>query len=191
MNKELLEQALADAKAQAPTGVTIEAVAAVVQEQIALEDRIEKGEQLLKELKAQLDEVRDKKLPDTMLAAKISSFETDDGQKVKLNKVYFPSLAKAKQDDFNEWLASEGHDGMISASVTFPFGKGNYIDAKKFMEFLHENSIDNKAGVEPKLSGEVHWATLRAFAKEQIEEGNELFDGMNVHSVTRATIKRK
>lgn len=190
MTDDVLEQAAADAAASKPNETSVEAVSKLVQEQMALEDRIAKGEQLLKDLKADLEEIQDRKLPDAMLDAGISRFDTEAGHSVKIDKAYYASVTKANQGDFYQWLEDEGHDAMIDATVTFKMGKGQYVEAKAFLETLKTGPLGNQLPVEPTVDGTIHWATLRAFAREQTEEGNELFENMSVHFVNRAKIKR-
>lgn len=190
MTDDVLEQAAKDAAASEPSKTSVEAVSQLVQEQMTLEDRIAKGEQLLKDLKAELEEIQDRKLPDAMLDAGISRFDSDEGHSVKIEKAYYASVTKAQQGDFYQWLEDEGHEAMIDASIVFKMGKGQYVQAKEFLETLMTGPLGNQLPVEPTVDGTIHWATLRAFAREQTEEGNDLFEGMNVHFVNRAKIKR-
>lgn len=190
MDEDLMKQAAADAAALTPSETSVETVASLVQEQLTLEDRIANGEDLLKTLKAELAEIQDKKLPDAMFEAGISRFDNDDGHIVKIDKAYYASVAKAHEEGFYEWLESEGHEAMIDASVVFKMGKGQYVEAKQFLETLMQGPLGNQLPVEPTVAASIHWATLRAFAREQTEEGNDLFEHLNVHYVNRAKIKR-
>lgn len=190
MTDDVLAQAAKDAAKAKPSEVSIEAVSALVQEQLVLEDRIAKGEQLLKELKADLEEIQDRKLPDAMLGAGISRFDTDNGDVVKIDKAYYVSVTKAHEGEFHEWLEAEGHEAMLDASIVMKLGKGQYAEAKEFLETLLTGPLGNQLPVEPTVTANIHWATLRAFAREQMEEGNELFEHLKVHYVNRAKIKR-
>lgn len=190
MDDELMKQAAADAAASTPNETSVEAVSALVKEQVTLEDRISNGEELLKQLKAELAEIQDKKLPDAMLGAGISRFDTDDGDTVKIDKAYYASVTKAHEPEFYEWLENEGHEAMLDASIVFKLGKGQYAEAKEFLETLTTGPLGNQLPVEPTVTASIHWATLRAFAREQTEEGNDLFEHLNVHYVNRAKIKR-
>lgn len=185
---DVLAQAQKDAE-KGP-GKNVESVADLVKKQIGLEDRIAKGEALLKTLNSELAEVMEQKLPDAMLEAGISRFDTDGGDVVKVEQHYYASVTKANHEAFLDWLEKEGHDGMVDASVMIKFGKGEYPQAKEFCETLRKSSIGNQLPQEPTAEGTIHWATLRAFAREQTEEGNELFEDMNVHYVNRAKIER-
>jgi hypothetical protein len=169
MDDDLMKQAAADAAATQPSQNSIESVSDLVQQQVALEDRIAKGEELLKSLKAELADIQDKKLPDAMLEAGISRFDTDDGDVVKIDKAYYASVTKAHEPEFYEWLEAEGHEAMIDASIVMKLGKGQYVEAKEFLETLRDGPLGNQLPVKPTVTATIHWATLRAFAREQTE----------------------
>lgn len=187
---DAVDQALLDAQEEKPDKANIETVGKLVSEQIALEDRIKKGEDLLKTLKGEYAILSEKTLPDAMLEAEVSRFDTVDGDVVKLDKAYYASVKKEDEPAFHKWLEEQEHDAMLDVTVVFKMGKGQYGEAKEFLELLNTGPISNQLPVKPEVTATIHWATLRAFAREQTEEGNDLFEGMNVHFTNRAKIKR-
>lgn len=88
-------------------------------EMAALKERIRKGEELLKELKARHDAIRKEELPDTMFAAGLvaqtgkGSFTMADGQKVYLTTDMFVHIASGQRDAFYAWLRNEGHGDLV------------------------------------------------------------------------------
>jgi hypothetical protein len=183
---DVLKQALADAETAAPTQAKLATVEQLVAEQLRLEDLLERLEEKRKETQAFYDNVRDRKLPDALLEAGVTEFKTTAGMKVKVEKLYLASVTKDKAPKFYDWLEEQGHGGIIESNILIPFGKGDRESAKTLLESVK----DLLNGVEPVLSDSIHWATLRAFAREQIEEGNDLPPELSVHQVDRAKITR-
>ena len=181
---DVLKAAMADAENAAPSQDKLVNVEQLIAEQVRLEDLLERLEEKRKETQALYDNIRDRQLPDALLEANIQSFKTKNGLEVKIDKLYLASVTKDKAPAFYDWLDNNGHAGIIESNVTIAFGKGCRSDAKAAAEQLKGE------GFEPQLAESIHWATLRAFAREQIEEGNDLPPELSVHQVDRAKIKR-
>ncbi len=182
---DVLKQALADAETTAPTQAQLSAVEQLIAEQLRLEDLLERLEEKRKETQAAYDAIRDRQLPDALLEAGVSEFKTTAGMKVKVEKLYLASVTKDKAPAFYDWLDEQGHGGIIESNVTIAFGKGDRASAKEASQ-----QISTELGFDTQLSESIHWATLRAFAREQIEEGNDLPPELSVHQVDRAKITR-
>lgn len=182
---DVLKAAMADAENSAPSQDKLVSVEQLIAEQVRLEDLLESLEQQRKEAQATYDNIRDRQLPDAMLEANITGFETKTGLKVKIEKLYLASVNKDNAPKFYDWLDEQGNGGIIESNVLLPFGKGGRSEAKEAYERLKGE------GFAPQLSEAIHWATLRAFAREQIEEGNDLPPELSVHQVDRAKITRK
>lgn len=182
---DVLKAAMADAESAAPSQDKLVSVEQLIAEQVRLEDLLESLEQQRKETQALYDNIRDRQLPDALLEANIQSFETKTGLKVKIEKLYLASVNKDNAPKFYDWLDEHGNGGIIESNILLPFGKGGRDEAKSIAEKLKSE------GLQPVLSESIHWATLRAFAREQIEEGNDLPPELSVHQVDRAKIQRK
>jgi hypothetical protein len=184
---DVLKQAMADAETAAPTQEKLASVEQLIAEQLRLEDLLERLEEKRKETQALYDGIRDRQLPDALLEAGVSEFKTTAGMKVKIEKLYLASVTKDNALAFYDWLDEEGHGGIIESNVLIPFGKGSRTLAKAIAKAIKEEFFTVP---EPQLSDSIHWATLRAFAREQIEEGNDLPPELSVHQVDRAKITR-
>lgn len=182
---DVLKQALADSEAAAPSQEKLMSVEQLITEQLRLEDLLERLEAKRKETQALYDTIRDRTLPEALLDAGVSEFKTTSGMKVKVEKLYLASVTKDKARAFYDWLDEQGHGGIIESNVTIQFGKGDRAAAK---EASHQISVE--FGFDTQLAESIHWATLRAFAREQIEEGNDLPPELSVHLVDRAKITR-
>jgi len=186
---DVLKQAMADAESAAPSQEKLASVEQLIAEQLRLEDLLERLEEKRKETQALYDGIRDRQLPDAMLEAGVSEFKTTAGMKVKIEKLYLASVTKDKAPAFYDWLDGQGHGGIIESNILIPFGKGGREQAKSVLDEIADMLQDNPS-VEPQLAESIHWATLRAFAREQIEEGNDLPPELSVHQVDRAKITR-
>ena len=185
----ILSEALADAKNPLTSEDKLKAVAHWVNRQVALEDWVESLEEQLKQANKELENVRDSKLPDALAEAGCSRFDTSDGITVKLENVYYGSIPKDQEFEIYDWMAENGHEGIIESSVVIPLGKGGHTRAKEVADALLELSATLKIH-NVKIAEAIHWATLRAWCKEQTEEGAELHPDIKIHAVTRAKIKR-
>jgi hypothetical protein len=198
-NLDVLAEALADTRdaITIASDEKLKAVETQILRQVELEDLKDSLEEQLKQCNKDLEQVQDKLLPDALMEAGCSKFTTTDGFGVKLSAVYFPSILKADEAAVYDELAEMGHAGIINTNIMVPLGKGGHEEAKTLIEVIRPYL--NKYS--PVLDEAIHWATFRAFAKEQIEsakadapEGEEpekvLPDKIKVHNVMRAKVTR-
>jgi hypothetical protein len=186
---EVLAQALADAELAKSLGLKddeLKSVEKLSTKQVMLEDQIEEATEQLKVLNRQLEEVRDRLLPDAMLGTGngVTKLELSNGCKITLSDKYLASYTKANEQTFFEWLKEMGDDGIINADVTVPFGKGSYQDAVEAAEVLKSE------GYKAEVKGSIHWATLRSFARELKENNHAVPEFLNIHKITSAKITR-
>jgi hypothetical protein len=163
------------------------AVEKVVIEALTLKQRIERGEELLKQLNADLNIINTKTLPDIMARANTSLFCVSsgpmEGYKVEIVPLIAGSLPKlTKNDNTPELIAAKkaqrerglnfireaGAEDIIKTVLTVEFDKGedNLMgDLKGYVENLGLLSV---------IDSDVHHATLKSFANERLKKGEEL-----------------
>jgi hypothetical protein len=197
LDLDFLEQVAEDAVAFEVKDEDIKSIAEAAKLQIRLENLAEMLEEATKSVNKALEQVRDRLLPDLMIDVGSKSFELDNGAKVSLSSIYFPAVNKDDQPKFFDWMVKEGHGHVVSAAVVVDLGKGGYEDAKQLAVKIQE--LTNQ---EVEVQGSIHWATHRAFAKEQSEKFEKLSaeekgdrsspfpPEMKVHRVDRAKITR-
>ena len=158
-------------------------------QQLALETRIKKGEDLLKQLGLELHELRTKTIPEAMTAAGVKSFGMLDGSEVVIERQYFASIPsedaidKAQSDAERQemldrrlaafgWLRTSGNGDIIKNVIKTSFGKGEDERAARLAEHLREQGADfnQQEGV--------HSSTLKAFVREQYEKGRMTSEGI-------------
>ena len=114
----------------------------------------------------------------------MSEIRLANGSRVKAEPFVTAHISKAKAEEAHSWLVEHGFGDLIKREVTAKFGKGddNYSIA---VEALQAKGID----VDTKEA--VHHMTLKAFAKEQMEQGTDIpVDLFGLYSGFKATIAK-
>lgn len=164
------------------------AAADAAKEEPAPEDKLErikffgeKQRKLVKQLadlenqvsltKEALRRIVEQDLPEAMDEVNMTSFKLDDGTEIKVKPFYSASIPEDRKDEAFEWMKDNDFDGMIKAEIKVSFGKGEFEIAQSFLQFIRGF---NEKAIDPEYKESVHWQTLRAFVKEQIEGGKPL-----------------
>lgn len=121
--------------------------------------------------KEKLRRIVEQDLPEAMDAVGMLSFTLDDGAKISVKPFYSASISEERKDEAFDWLKENDFDGLIKADVSVKFGKGEFEVAQEFLNFIRGF---NQKTIDPEYKESVHWQTLRAFVKEQIEGGHPL-----------------
>lgn len=184
MDKETLALALADS-AKTPAINGLERIGQLVQKQLELEYQVESLQNRLDEVQKELTQLQTQDLPKAMSDANCDRFDTADGFTVKVQTMYVANINKGDQLEVFDWMQESNFDGIIESNVKVAVGKGNRDAAKELMNELQAS------GQPAYLEESIHWATLRAFVREQVEAGKELHPKIKHHQLEKATIKRK
>ena len=192
---QMAADAVADAARAAPTTEQSEGVRAKAVELVTIDQRIEKGEVLLAELKARREVIARRELVDAMDAIGqdvlgLAEFEVD----IKTEDYVFASIPNPDGEKDPEvaarkaelrtgafaWLVENEHDGLIKTVVTVELPRGAYADAQRIKRLIDElPALDPETG-EPignggplgycaRIQESVHWGTLTSFVKEQLK----------------------
>lgn len=163
--------AIALALADAAGGVTkadnvqTKAIGDLAVRQLQLQTRLKEYEAITKTLNEELKKISEYDLPNAMSEAGMSEFKLLDGSKIAIKRVYAASVKVADRGDAFAWMRERGHDSLIKTEVNVPLGKGAHEAAEEIMAELRKRFPD----YQPQLEESVHWQTLRAFVKEQVE----------------------
>ena len=143
-------------------------VAALVRQQLTLEQRVEDLAAELKRAQLDLAHISGEALPSLLAEHGLSELRMADGSKITVATVISASISKDRLNDAHGWLRHNGFGDLIKNTVAVTFGKGEDEKAQALVEELSENglSVDQKEAVHP--------STLKAFCKEQIEKGTEI-----------------
>ena len=160
-------------------------ISRLAQRQLSLEHTLGVAENRVKEVKEDLRKVAEVDLPEAMEAAEMEDFTLQDGSKVSIKLKYAAAISKANADAAFSWLRKNNFDGIIKRTVSMKFGKGEDDDAGEAIGLLEG------AGFTVEDKPDVHSSTLRAFVKEQLEQGVDLpMELFGVHKIIRAVIQR-
>lgn len=164
---DAVAQAIADASggiAEVKDEVKL-SISQLAVKQLQLQVKKAETEASLKRIDEELKKVSEYDLPNAMAEAGMRTFELLDGSKIAVKKVYAASVKVENRPEAFAWMRERGHDALIKTEVTVPLGKGAHDIAEQIIEELKERFPDYQV----RLEESVHWQTLRAFVKEQVE----------------------
>lgn len=171
MSNEDVFAMAANENSEAPevTNDKLGAISKLASKQKTLADEVAALETRLKTVKSDLQRVEEHDLPEAMDAVGMEEFKLTDGTKIKISTFYNASISPDRKDEAFEWLDERGHGGLIKTEVSLEFGRGELDVAREFMVWLKSEKPD----LSPEFAQSVHWQTLRAFVREQIESPTE------------------
>jgi hypothetical protein len=144
----------------------------------ALQERIAKGEELLKQLKSQEEELSTKLIPDKLDQIGLKSLSLSDGTKVEVKPFY---STKIISPDAMKWLDDNGHGGIIKTTVERVFTREQREEAIAF-------ASSNPAFV---MKEGIHFQTLTAFTKEiYLNNGSLPEDKFSVYQGSRTKLSK-
>ena len=123
-------------------------------------------EEEIKKLKEQEFKLENESIPTLLDEIGMKAVTLSSGSKVEIKENY-----KAHEENKVEahgWLRKNGFDDIIKNNIICSFGRGQEEVATNLLNKLTE------AGENPIQKSDIHWQTLRAFVKEQIEKGSDI-----------------
>lgn len=149
-----------------------------------LDEQIEFMTASLKTMEGERRKLLEEDIPTAMDEAGVSEFKTTNGRKVTVADFINASITKANESAAFAWLESNNHGSLIKSVVTAAFDRKELEKAKEAVSLLSAN------GVAAALKQSVHASTLKAFAKEQFENGVTLpTDIFSIYQGRAAKIK--
>jgi len=163
----------------------IRRIAELANKQLKLEREVSELDEMLKSAKERLRAVQEHDLPDALSEAGVSEIRLSDGSHVKAEPFTNAHISKANTEKAHRWLIENGFSDIIKREVTASFGKGD-----KNYDIAREALLAK--GLHPQTRESVHHATLKAFAKEQIEKGTDIpTDLFGLYSGFKTKIAKK
>jgi hypothetical protein len=156
-------------------------------EALELEERIFQTEEYLKNLKKDLADIEERRLPQIMLESGMLEFKMRDGSQISVGDVIQGGFPKdvPKREALFSWLIKEGGQENIKDHFELHFTKGQYEEAVKLRKLLQANNV-----IFDEFEN-VHTQTLYAFMREKIREGTlPPFDDFGLRYFKKANIKR-
>lgn len=161
-------------------------VSSLVRKQLVLEKRVEDLEEQLKSAKEDLRTVAEQDLPNALHEMGMKEVRMDDGSIVSVSNFYNVSIPKDKTDQAFDWLRLNGHGDLVKNVVSATFGRAEDNRAKDLIGKLSDEgyAVAQKQWVEP--------MTLKAFAKEQVEQGSDIpTELFGLYIGEKAKVRRK
>lgn len=185
--RSLFDEIAGDAAAGADVVVTDaqrNTIGLLAEQLKAAQERVEAIQAELKQANDEVARIQDGALPDAILDAKMLSFKMLDGSVVEVQRIHSPNVLADNKQAFYEWLKKNEYGDMVKSEISVAFAKGQEKAAKKALAAL------KKIGVEASLTQSVHGSTLKAWAKNVVEQGVEVPPALcTIYSFNRATIK--
>jgi hypothetical protein len=163
---------------------SLEAVAALARNAKLQEKTIEELERALKEAKEGYRKLTEEVIPEALSELGMKGFTMDDGSQITVKPFYSASIPEARRAEAYQWLRDHGFDDIIKNTVSVRFGRGEDELCARLLNLLGSQGFpaDQAEKIEP--------ATLKAWAKEQVERGNAVpADLFGLYIGQKATIK--
>ena len=174
--KELQESAGA-------TDAQLHSISQLMALQIVREGEVKKLEILLQTAKEDLNQIRDKDLPDLMKAARCKLYLDDEGRKLELKDELTMKLPKIRHTEILEKLREWGQGGIITNVLSCELTKGQDNLAGDLMGHA------SKLGLEMTKAEAVSTATVKALIRTKLRAGEEVdLPFFGAFNVTRAKI---
>ena len=168
---------------------SLQSVAALLQEQLKLEELIESLEETVKIQKENLRKLSGETIPTKMAELGLTATEMLDGSKVKVVEDIYVSIPKdaKRSTQCYQWLTDNGLGDIIKNQVGIAFGMGEKQQAEKLQDYIKET-----LGYIPEVKISVHPSTLKATFRKWHEEGRSVPDNMfNLFIGQKTKITRK
>jgi len=190
-----------DKEAVQSSSLNCETIKEIIERRKDLSDNIDGLESVMKAYQKEARYIDCVQLPDAMAELGLDSFETDNGIKVRVKnfvKASIPSetaINKARSDhereeliarreDAFEALGQMGASSLIRSKVEVDVPRNSAGEAEVLTSMLVES------GYEVSSKKSVHAGQLSAWAKEQLEQGNDLdFDVFGIYQGIEAELK--
>lgn len=155
-------------KAPAASIPNLDDIVEFAKQQVALEKRIAKGEELLSELRKQHTKISMEDLPTAMFEAKLKEFTLSSGERIEIKEDFSVGISVANRPAAFGWLEKHGYGAMIKCEVSVLFGKGELEKAQKLALELGKKKITAQ------VTRDVHWQTLKSFVKESVQQARPI-----------------
>lgn len=150
----------------ATTDDEMKGVSELAQRQVEAEKVVELLTERLNNAKETLRDIKERQLPEKMAEVGFSEIKLNNGVKIVIEDFYNAHISKANSEEAFDWLEKNGFGDIIKHEVGVKFGKDQSIDAESVYDNLRA------MGFTPYNNKGVHPSTLKAWVKEQIQNGN-------------------
>jgi inorganic pyrophosphatase/exopolyphosphatase len=140
----------------------LKAISELASQMKIIHNEIERTESYLKDLKEQYNNISGVSLPELMAEIDMKRFVLKDGTSFNIRQVV--SIKPIDIEMADDWLAQNGHDGMVKMQINIPRGATSEL-LDEVLAFI------KKQGVTPEYKKTIHPQTLAKWCREMDEEG--------------------
>jgi hypothetical protein len=153
---------------------------------IEIQDRIKKGQQLLKDLGKDHERLVRFDIPELLAEVGLATVKTDQGFTIEVKRMLTASIPATRMEEAVGWLRKNGLDDIVKSQVVLDFGKGEIKTQAKAVTLLRSK------GFTPAEKQSIHPQTLKAFVRECLEDGvNIPMETFGVFEFQEAKIKKE
>jgi hypothetical protein len=145
------------------------ALVSLADQQEAAQEEVERLEALLDEAKKNLQRISEHEIPKLMDGIE-GKLNLPDGRVITIAEKIRASITSEKKPIAMKWLDDNDHGGLIKRRFIIEFGR----DQEKWAKEFEAQLAKSKTPLNVKQERNVHWQTLDAFVREQLENGAEL-----------------
>ena len=125
-------------------------------------------ERLTEEINNEYKHLTETVIPELMDELGIPSISISDTTSVEVGQKITASMSKANAEAGCAWLEEHGHGSLVKHQVSLSFGVKQREEAEKAVKALKELNLT------PDVTKSVHHSTLSAWAREQLQNGEEI-----------------
>jgi hypothetical protein len=148
--------------------VNLSALQVLIGSMAEIEGEIDDLEARVAIKKAELDNLKTRLIPDAM--GHLTQIKVGEGMfkaTVTVEDVIRANVKVENRAQAYSWLDEKGHGDLIKSEVKVGFSRAQLDDARQLEQELKDQ------GFSAELKQDIHWATLNAFVKEQLNKGME------------------
>lgn len=148
------------------------------------EDKKGKLEEELKYVEQRIKDLSTRSIPDLMQTINLTELRLTDGRKIAVRPDIVASVSKERMPQVLEWL--HAHNAQAIAKQKLMVDINNLTETERA---ALTQAVEN-LGARPTIDASIHPSTLRAFVKEQLEQGTPDFprELFGVHEGSKAVI---
>ena len=151
-----------------------------------LEDQVKAEEQAIKDKEKEIERISGEVIPTLLSEMGLSSLKLADGSAVDVKPYYSANISLKNRESAYSWLRQNGLGDIIKNEISVSFGRGEDNKAAEYA------NLAKGQGFQPTQKLKVEPMTLKALARERVENGLEMpVDIFNVFVGNRTKLTRK
>lgn len=182
---DLFETETVQEKGEVPDENKMSELGKYIEQHDVLANRIQRGEELLKELKKSQNHILMVSIPELFESmGNLESFKLKDGRTIKVTGDISISIPSGKEEEAYSFFGDNDYGGIVKNMISVATGKGEEELANKTRKALSRGKIafDEKRGI--------HASTLKATVKQLMADGKKIpEDCFNLFSYSKTVIK--